>query len=80
VRVFDGATNAEVRSFFAFPGFGGGARVAATDRDGDGREEILAGAGPGGGSVVKVFGGPAPTEVESFFAFELPVAGGVYVG
>jgi hypothetical protein len=54
VKAFGGATGAELLSFFAYPGFGGGVRVAAGDLDGDGRAEILTGVliGP---AHVKVF-------------------------
>src|SRR5205807_213903 len=45
VKAFDGATGAEVRSFFAYsPGFSGGVRVAAGDFDGDGRADVVTGA------------------------------------
>src|SRR4051794_687917 len=62
VKVFDGATAQEVRSFLAFPGFMGGARVAGGDIDGNGRDDIIVGAGPGAGPHVKVIDGL--TEVE----------------
>jgi len=58
VKVFDGVTRQEVRSFFAFvPHFTGGARVAAGDVNGDKRADIAVAAGFGGGPVVAVFDG-----------------------
>src|SRR5262249_10165724 len=41
VKVIDGATGAEVRSFFAFEGFNGGISVAAGDVDGDGLDDVI---------------------------------------
>src|SRR5262249_33544342 len=56
VKVFDGKTGQEVRSFFAFPGFTGGVSVAAGDVTGDGKADLVVGAGPGApGGHVKVF-------------------------
>lgn len=70
VKVFDGVTGAEVRSFFAFQGFTGGVRVSAVDLNGDGIDEILVGAGAGApGGHVKVFDGVTGAQVRSFFAF-----------
>ncbi len=79
VKVFDGRTGAELRSFFAFEGFSGGVRVATGDLDGDGRAEIVAAAGPGGNSHVKVFDGVSNNLVASFFAYGDGFAGGVSV-
>ena len=79
-----GATGAGVQlaSFFAYePSFHGGVSVAAGDFDGDGVDEIITGAGPGGGSHVKVVrpGDPA-APLASFFAFGPTFGGGVNVG
>lgn len=51
VKVFDGKTGAELKSFYAYdPGFSDGVTVAATTGT------VVTGPGPGGGSLVKVFG------------------------
>jgi autotransporter-associated beta strand protein len=56
-------------SYFAFPGFTGGVTVAAGDLDGDGRAEIIVGAGPGApGGHVKAFTQNG-TLLASFFAY-----------
>jgi hypothetical protein len=81
VRVVDGATGTELRSFFAFdPAFVGGVRVAAGDLNGDGRAEIIAAAGPGGGPHVVVFDGATGIVIASFFAYTPDFIGGVYPG
>lgn len=68
VRVFDGTTNSQANSFFAFDAaFTGGITVAAGDLDGDGRADIIAGAGVG--SQVKAFSGANGSLLRSFFAY-----------
>jgi type VI secretion system (T6SS) baseplate-like injector VgrG/VCBS repeat protein/FG-GAP repeat protein len=80
VKVFDGRTGAELRSFFAYgAGFSGGVRVAAGDVNGDGQVDIVTGAGPGAGPHVKVFDGASGAEIRSFFAYTPSFAGGVFV-
>jgi hypothetical protein len=81
VKVFSGATGAEIRSFFAFdPGFAGGVRVAAGDVNGDGFADIITAAGPGApGGHVQVFDGRTLAELASFFAFDPNFTGGVFV-
>jgi hypothetical protein len=84
VRVFKPDGTMLGTGFFAYaPGFTGGVRVAACDFDGDGRDEIVTGAGPGGGPHVRVLkvdtaGGPI-AELASFLAYPVGFAGGVFV-
>ncbi len=85
VKVFSGATGAEIASFFALDSdFDGGITVAAADLTGDGRAEIAVGAGVGGGPRVKVYDPTTWDAVAgplgSFFAFDPSFQGGVYVG
>jgi hypothetical protein len=77
VKVFSGADGHVIESFFAYdPRFGGGVRVAAADVNGDGVDDLITGAGPGGGPHVKAYdgnsiaqGNPTPTILDSFYAF-----------
>jgi len=68
------------RSFFAYdPAFTGGVTVAAGDIDGDSVDEVITGAGPGGGPHVRAFDtGPARV-VREFFAYDPKFTGGVFV-
>jgi hypothetical protein len=78
VRVFrpDGTP---LSGFFAYaPGFSGGVRVATGDVDGDGVNEIITGAGPGGGPQVRIFKADG-TPMGGFFAYPTGFSGGVYV-
>jgi len=80
VKVFDGATAAVIRSFFAFdPGFSGGIYVAVGEVNGDKMADIIVGADAGGGPQVKVFDGATATELRSFFAYDAAFIGGVRV-
>ncbi|MBA3484348.1 MAG: VCBS repeat-containing protein [Pirellulales bacterium] len=80
VKVFSGATGAELRSFFAYPpAFTGGVRVAAGDVNGDGFADIITGAGAGGAGHVKVFSGATGAELQSFLAYGSGYSGGVFV-
>ena len=76
VRVFDGESGAVAQDFFAYDSsFRGGVTVTAADADGDGRPEIVTGAGPGGGSQVRVLDGTTLDEVSSFAAYPAPFDG-----
>jgi hypothetical protein len=80
VKVFDGLTGAVIQEFFAFsPSFLGGVRVAAADVNGDGADDIIAGAGPGGGPHVIVYSGISGVVLQSFFAYTTAFGGGVFV-
>ena len=80
MKVFDGATGAELRSFFAFnPAFRGGVSVAAGDLNGNGTADIVVGAGAGGGPNVKVYEGGSMAVIRDFFAFSPTFTGGVTV-
>jgi lysophospholipase L1-like esterase len=80
VKVFDGQTGTLLNQFFAYaPGFAGGVSVAVGDVLGEGRDQVVTGAGPGGGPHVKVFDGPTGQELESYFAYSATFAGGVSV-
>ncbi|MGH7267945.1 MAG: Ig-like domain repeat protein [Candidatus Rokuibacteriota bacterium] len=80
VKVFDGMTGAALGGFFAYdPGFTGGVSVAAGDVTGDGRADIVTGAGPGGGPHVKVFDGATGLELGGVVAYDPGFTGGVFV-
>jgi hypothetical protein len=80
IKVYDGLTGAEVYSFFAYdPSFRGGAFVAVGDVNGDGRADIITGAGFGGAPNVKVFSGKDLSVLASFFAYDASFRNGVHV-
>jgi hypothetical protein len=80
VKVFDGSTGQEIRSFFAFgSNFRGGVNVAAGDINDDGRADIVVGAGAGGGPNVKVYDGSSMAVIRDFFAFDKGFTGGVSI-
>lgn len=96
VRVFDGTNFATPNSSPALPsiadtfpyemGFTGGVRVSSVDINGDGFDDILAGAGPGGGPHVTLIDGRTITQNlpgERFLRDQFPVSinftGGVFV-
>ena len=75
-------TDGSSLSFFAYdPSYTGGVRVALGDLNGDGTNEVICGAGVGGGPNVRVFSvtPSRATMVANFFAFEPVFKGGVYV-
>jgi len=84
VRVLSGPTASTVLTeFLAYaPGFTNGLFVAAGDVDGDGRADIVTGAGPGGGPHVTVTRwnpDGSLSEIRSFLAYSAGFAGGITV-
>jgi len=78
VKVFDYKGNL-ISKFLAYgEGFFGGVKVAVGDIDGDGKEEIVTGAGAGGGPHVRVFQSDGQL-VSQFFAYNKNFKGGVNV-
>ncbi len=69
---------AEVNNFVLDSNIRGGADVAAGDIDGDGRDEIIFGAGPGAKPVVSVRD-QANREISSFLAYDENFRGGIRV-
>lgn len=80
VRAFSGTTGEELFSVFAYEAtFRGGASVAVGDTDGDGANDIVVGAGSGGGPLVRVFRTADRSVIREFYAFEPGFRGGVTV-
>lgn len=91
VKVYDGRTLKELGSFEAYSAtFTGGVSVAIADVNGDGRADIITGAGVGSAAQVKVFGGAGlfnaagvlvakPVAMRNFFAFDPSFRGGITV-
>ncbi len=78
VLMLDGTGNV-LSSFLAYaPEFYGGVRVACGDVRGDGRDEIITGAGRDGGPHIRVFDGVG-TVLSEFMAFDSAYRGGVFV-
>ena len=78
IRTFE-LDGTPITSFFAYDeGFRGGVDVAAGDTNGDGIDEIIVGAGPGGGPHIRVLTADG-AEISNFFAYAQTFRGGIRV-
>ncbi len=78
VRIFN-SFGKIIGQFFAYnPAFRGGVNVATGDIDGDGKDEIITGAGQGGGPHIRIFDNRGNL-VNHFFAYDKDFRGGVNV-
>jgi hypothetical protein len=81
VKVFDGATNAIISQWYAYPiTFTGGVYVAIGDIGNDGNMEVVTGAGPGGAPVVAVWDPNTGALLSEFMAYAEVFTGGARVG
>jgi uncharacterized protein YkwD len=80
VKIWSGLSGAMLSSYYAYDSqFRGGVTVAAGDVTGDGKADVITGAGYGGGPHVQVFSGATGALVQSFMAFDAAFRGGVSV-
>jgi len=82
VKIFSFANSqiVTIGEFMAYStDFSGGVNVAVGDLDGDGRAEIVTGAGEGGGSHVRIIDGRSLATVREFFAYDGAFLSGVNV-
>lgn len=82
VRVFSGRDGSIISDFFAYEDSArGGVTVASADLDGDGKWEIITGAGVGGAPRIKTFafGSEGPVTTLDMFAYDESARGGVNV-
>lgn len=79
VRVFSANGNLRSRWEAYARVFSGGVRVAVGDLNGDGLNEIVTGAGPGGGPHIRIWKSDGGVWGGSFFAFDPSERGGVSV-
>ena len=80
VKVYDGATNAIISQWYAYPAsFTGGVFVAVGDIGNDGTFEVVTGAGPSGAPVVAVWDPFTGALLAQFMAYAEDFTGGVRV-
>jgi hypothetical protein len=80
ITVFSGRDGSLMYTLMAYEdSFRGGVTVAVGDVNGDGRDDLIAGSGPGGGPSVAVFDGTTRNLLGTFFAYDPNFRGGVNV-
>jgi hypothetical protein len=80
VLTFAGTDGKVLQNFFAYEdSFRGGVLVSAGDIDGDGRDDVITGTGPGGGPVVRVVSAATGATLLQFLADDSSFRGGVGV-
>lgn len=80
VKVYNGKDGGELATFYAYdPSFRGGVDVATGDLDGDGKAEVIVGAGVGGGPQVSIFNGVTGVSLGTGFAYDSSLRSGVNV-
>jgi hypothetical protein len=80
VKVYDGATNAIISQWYAYPvTFTGGVFVAVGDIGNDGNFEVVTGAGQGGAPVVAVWDPFTGALLSQFYAYAEDFTGGARV-
>jgi hypothetical protein len=80
VKVYNAQTQALLLDFFAYsPSFTGGVQVALGDLSGNGVPDIIVGAGPGGGSDVRIFNGQTGAPIGEFSPFNPLFTGGQFI-
>ncbi len=79
VRVFE-RNGQKIGEFYPFgAGFGGGISVAGGDVDANGKDEVIVGAGPGGGPLVRVLNQRGASVTPNFYMYPSNFRGGVNV-
>lgn len=80
VRAFDGETQEQLLSFFAYNTSAiGGVFVASADVNGDGHADVITGPGRGPGPIVKIFDGTDASLIRTLFAYQTNFTQGVRV-
>src|SRR5439155_23461667 len=80
VKIVDGFTGRTLDDFFAFESsFTGGVYVAAADMNADGRDDVIIGAGEGGGPRVQIYDSDTGLLMFDQFAYEPTSRTGVRV-
>lgn len=79
-KVINPRTHQTIWEFMAYaPNFTGGVRVAVGDVNGDGKADVITGAGAGGGPHVYAYDVASQSVITTFFAYAPEVTAGVYV-